>query len=87
MSPVRSLKIGTRGSKLALWQTGRIREILEAAGIPNEQVEIRTTGDIVQEVPLAQIGSRALFTRQIDEATSIWRDTHSRTCPRRCLRA
>jgi hydroxymethylbilane synthase len=61
-------RVGTRGSALALWQTERIRELLTAAGHPTERVEIRTTGDIVQDVPLARIGSAALFTRQIDEA-------------------
>jgi hydroxymethylbilane synthase len=68
MSSARTLRIGTRASKLALWQTRRVRELLAAAGHPTEEVEIRTTGDMVQEVPLARIGSRALFTRQIDEA-------------------
>jgi hydroxymethylbilane synthase len=63
-----ALRVGTRGSALALWQTERIRELLTAAGYPTERVEIRTTGDIVQDVPLARIGSAALFTRQIDEA-------------------
>jgi hydroxymethylbilane synthase len=62
------LRVGTRGSALALWQTERIRRLLSAAGHPTERVEIRTTGDIVQDVPLARIGSAALFTRQIDEA-------------------
>ena len=68
MTPDRALRVGTRGSKLALWQTERIRELLGAAGRPTERVEIRTTGDLVQDVPLARIGSVALFTRQIDEA-------------------
>jgi hydroxymethylbilane synthase len=62
------LRVGTRGSALALWQTERIRELLTAAGHPTERVEIRTTGDLVQDVPLSRIGSAALFTRQIDEA-------------------
>ena len=62
------LRVGTRASALALWQTARVRELLGAAGHPTEAVEIRTTGDMVQEVPLSRIGSRALFTRQIDEA-------------------
>ena len=62
------LRIGTRGSALALWQTEHVRERLRAAGLATVRVEIRTTGDIVQTVPLSQIGSRALFTRQIDEA-------------------
>jgi hydroxymethylbilane synthase len=63
-----ALRVGTRGSALALWQTERIRERLTDAGYPTERIEIRTTGDIVQDVPLARIGSAALFTRQIDEA-------------------
>ena len=68
VSAGRALRVGTRGSALALWQTERIRELLGAAGRPTERVEIRTTGDLVQDVPLARIGSLALFTRQIDEA-------------------
>jgi hydroxymethylbilane synthase len=63
-----ALRVGTRGSALALWQTERIRGLLAGAGHPTEQVEIRTTGDIVQDLPLARIGTTALFTRQIDEA-------------------
>ncbi|MGN6391822.1 MAG: hydroxymethylbilane synthase [Gemmatimonadales bacterium] len=62
------LRIGTRGSALALWQTEHVRTRLLAAGYRTERVEIRTTGDLVPDVPLARIGSRALFTRQIDEA-------------------
>jgi hydroxymethylbilane synthase len=62
------LRVGTRGSALALWQTEHVRGRLHAAGYVTERVEIRTTGDLVQHVPLAQIGSRALFTKQIDDA-------------------
>jgi len=62
------LRVGTRGSALALWQTEHVRARLHAAGYATERVEIRTTGDLVQQVPLAQIGSRALFTKQIDDA-------------------
>ena len=68
MSARAALRVGTRGSALALWQTERIRRLLTAAGHATERVEIRTTGDLVQDVPLARIGSAALFTRQIDEA-------------------
>jgi hydroxymethylbilane synthase len=63
-----ALRVGTRASQLALWQTERIRGLLTAAGFLSERVEIRTTGDMVQDLPLARIGSVALFTRQIDEA-------------------
>ena len=62
------LRVGTRGSALALWQTEQVRARLSAAGRATERLEIRTTGDLVQSVPLSQIGSRALFTRQIDDA-------------------
>ncbi len=64
----RALRVGTRGSALALWQTERIRALLHAAGHATERVEIRTTGDLAQDVPLARIGARALFTKQIDDA-------------------
>jgi hydroxymethylbilane synthase len=62
------LRIGTRGSALALWQTERVRALLRAAGHETVAVKIKTTGDLAAEVPLARIGSRALFTKQIDDA-------------------
>lgn len=62
------LRIGTRSSALAVWQTERVRALLRAAGCETERVEIKTTGDLVAEVPLSQIGARALFTKQIDDA-------------------
>jgi hydroxymethylbilane synthase len=68
VSATRTLRVGTRSSALALWQTERVRGQLRDAGRETDRVEIRTTGDMVQEVPLSSIGSRALFTRQIDDA-------------------
>src|SRR4051812_34195849 len=65
---VAALRVGTRGSALALWQTEQVRAKLAAAGRATKRLEIRTTGDLVQQVPLSRIGSRALFTRQIDDA-------------------
>jgi hydroxymethylbilane synthase len=62
------LRVGTRGSALALWQTELVRTRLAEAGVATERTEIRTTGDLVTQVPLSRIGSRALFTRQIDDA-------------------
>ncbi len=62
------LRIGTRASALALWQTERVRARLADCGYRTERVEIRTTGDLVQDVPLARIGDRALFTKQLDDA-------------------
>ena len=69
MSPRHTpLRIGTRSSALALWQTERVRTLLAAGGHPTERIEIKTTGDLTPDLPLARIGSRALFTKQIDDA-------------------
>ena len=62
------LRIGTRSSALALWQTELVRTLLAAAGHPTDRIEIKTTGDLTPNVPLSRIGSRALFTKQIDDA-------------------
>jgi len=62
------LRIGTRGSALALWQTERVRALLAERGIATERLEIKTTGDVVLDRPLSQIGSKALFTKQLDDA-------------------
>jgi hydroxymethylbilane synthase len=45
-----------------------VRTLLAAAGQPTDRVEIKTTGDLSPNVPLSRIGSRALFTKQIDNA-------------------
>ena len=62
------LRIGTRSSALALWQTERVRTLLAARGHPTDRIEIKTTGDLTPDVPLSGIGSRAIFTKQIDDA-------------------
>jgi hydroxymethylbilane synthase len=71
-SPDRPLRIGTRGSPLALAQAREARDRLMAAhGLPEtafEIVAIRTTGDRVQDRPLAELGGKGLFTREIEEA-------------------
>lgn len=61
-------RIGTRGSRLALWQANHIADRLRAAGSVVELVIIQTQGDRVQERPLAQIGGDGLFTKAIQEA-------------------
>jgi hydroxymethylbilane synthase len=53
---------------LALWQTERVRTLLAAAGHATARIEIKTTGDLTPDIPLSRIGSRALFTKQIDDA-------------------
>ena len=53
---------------MAVWQTEWVRARLRESGYESERIEIKTTGDLVADVPLARIGSRALFTKQIDDA-------------------
>ncbi|HEV2129714.1 MAG TPA: hydroxymethylbilane synthase, partial [Longimicrobiaceae bacterium] len=64
------LRIASRGSELALWQARAVANALRAVA-PEREVEIRiirTTGDRIQDVPLARIGDRGLFTKEIDAA-------------------
>ena len=71
-SPDRPLRIGTRGSPLALWQAEEVRRCLVAATGLSEAaigiVPIRVTGDMVQDRALKEIGGKGLFTREIEEA-------------------
>ena len=64
-----AFRIGTRGSPLALTQAHMVRDALQAAhGIEGEIVVVRTTGDKVQDRPLAEIGGKALWTKELDRA-------------------
>ena len=67
-----NLRIGTRGSPLALAQAGMVRdELIRAHGLAPGDVEItviRTTGDRVQDRPLSELGGKGLFTKEIEEA-------------------
>lgn len=62
------LRIGTRGSKLALWQANYAKASLEAVGYTVELIVYSTTGDIQQSKPLHEIGDKGLFTKELDEA-------------------
>ena len=68
------LKLGTRGSKLALTQTGMVRDALARAvpalAAPDaiEIVVIKTTGDAIQDRPLSEAGGKGLFVKEIEEA-------------------
>lgn len=69
MAPTR-LRIGTRASQLALWQANWIKSELERQypGILVELVKIKTMGDKILDVPLAQVGGKGLFVKEIEEA-------------------
>jgi len=63
------VKIGTRKSKLALWQANFVKEFLEKYwGVEVELVKITTTGDKITDVSLAKIGGKGLFVKEIEKA-------------------
>lgn len=62
------LRVGTRGSKLALAQTNRVCDLLAGAGIETETVVISTEGDRESAVPLHAIGGQGVFVRALDDA-------------------
>jgi hydroxymethylbilane synthase len=62
------LRLGTRKSKLALWQANFVKEKLEALGCKVEIVPITTTGDKILDAPLAKIGGKGLFVKEIENA-------------------
>jgi hydroxymethylbilane synthase len=65
-----ALRVGTRGSRLALWQTDHVAARLEAQnpGLRVERVVLKTVGDRVLDQALSRIGDKGLFTRELEEA-------------------
>ena len=63
-----NLRIGSRGSQLALWQANHIAALLRGQSHQVEIEIIKTTGDRLQEVTFAQVGSKGMFTKEIEEA-------------------
>ncbi len=64
------LRIGSRGSQLALWQANHIAALLRERGHSVEIEIIHTTGDKITDVALAQVGTKGMFTKEIEEALS-----------------
>ncbi len=67
---MKKLVIATRGSALALWQANHIKDCLEAEhpGLAVELLKIKTKGDKILDVPLAKVGGKGLFVKEIEEA-------------------
>jgi hydroxymethylbilane synthase len=61
------IRIGTRGSKLALWQAHHVAELLKPSGCRTEIIPIDTKGDKILNVSIAKIGSKGVFTEEIEE--------------------
>ena len=62
-----TIKIGTRRSKLAMWQAYYVEELLHKAGMKTQIVEIDTRGDQVLDVSIAKIGSKGVFTEELED--------------------
>ena len=62
------LRIGSRGSQLALWQANHISALLRERGHEVELEIIKTTGDKITDVALAKVGTKGMFTKEIEEA-------------------
>lgn len=66
---MKSLRIGSRGSALALWQANHVRQRLrEGCGVESEIVTIRTAGDRLEQAPIGQIGLKGVFIKEIEDA-------------------
>lgn len=65
------IRIGTRGSQLALWQANETASRLRAAGYDPEIIPVKTTGDKRQDVSLATIGGKGLFIKELEEALEL----------------
>ena len=62
------IRIGTRDSELALWQANRVKNQLEALGYQTELVPVKSTGDLVLDKPLYELGITGIFTKTLDVA-------------------
>ncbi len=62
------VRIGTRGSDLALWQAQQVGERLRAAGCETEIVVLKTRGDRIDDVPLHRVEGKGFFTAEIEQA-------------------
>ncbi|MEK6539194.1 MAG: hydroxymethylbilane synthase [Deltaproteobacteria bacterium] len=67
---LKTFRLGTRGSQLALWQANWVKGEIERKnpGLGVEIVKIKTTGDKILDVPLAKVGGKGLFVKEIEEA-------------------
>jgi hydroxymethylbilane synthase len=63
-----AIRIGSRGSQLALWQANHVSDLLRGQGHEVEIEIIKTTGDRLQEITFAEVGSKGMFTVEIEDA-------------------
>jgi len=63
----KTIRIGTRGSKLAMWQANHVADLIKPSGFHTEIVPIETKGDKILDVSISKIGSKGVFTEEIEE--------------------
>src|SRR5690606_17439684 len=63
----RIIRIGTRGSKLAMWQGEHVASLARASGYDTEIIPITTRGDTLLDVAISKIGSKGVFTEEIEQ--------------------
>jgi len=68
-----NLRIGSRGSQLALWQANHVAALLRGEGHQVEIEIIRTTGDHLQDVSFVRVGAKGMFTKEIEDALAAGR--------------
>ncbi|MGI4833937.1 MAG: hydroxymethylbilane synthase [Janthinobacterium lividum] len=66
--PDTPIRLATRASRLALWQTEHVAALLSEAGLPTEIVPMQTVGDQVLDRSLAKIGAKGVFTEELEES-------------------
>src|SRR6188768_355636 len=62
----KTIRIGTRGSKLALWQANYVADLIKPSGYNTEIIPIDTKGDVILDVSISKIGSKGVFTEEIE---------------------
>ena len=72
------IRLATRASRLALWQTEHVAYLLQKAGFDTEIVPMQTTGDAVQDRSLAKIGAKGVFTQELEDQPAARRDAPGR---------
>ena len=63
----KTIRIGTRGSKLAMWQAQHVADLIKPSGFSTEIIPIETKGDKILDVSISKIGSKGVFTEEIEE--------------------
>lgn len=63
----KTIRIGTRGSKLAMWQAQHVADLIKPSGFSTEIIPIETKGDKILDVTISKIGSKGVFTEEIEE--------------------